>query len=581
MAPPTRRQFLHASGSALATATLTVPLATSLTTLSACSSPESDHTSQRASDTDNDQTNAASPFRFGVASGDPLQDRIIFWTALADVNATSVPYRLQLYADPDLQAPIGAPILGSSQLSGAYQIIKIDVNGLTPGTVYYYQFSALGFSSSIGRTRTLPAMADRIRLALATCGDFTRGFWNAYARLAEVRDIDAVVHLGDYIYENGRQDRLRPHTPARRCVAVDDYRARYAAYRSEPELQAVHQQHPMIWVWDDHETVDGLWRDGADPNDHEPSTDGPFSERKAAALTAVLEWLPVRQQDPNNREIIYREFNFGGMVNLIMLDTRRIGRDQQGEGNAPEGSDFFTQTGTFAEPSRHILGAEQEQWFLDRLQNSSSQWRFIGNSVVFSQIKAVAGIEGPGDTSVYANPDQWDGYKPARDRVFDHIEQHGIDNIIFCTGDVHASIAAEVSRDPNNTAVYQPGTGMGAVATEFVTPSISSGGDPEDPDPNDPEDSAENVVINNLGTLLAGSNPHSRYSQIGLNGYMIMDVNADRVQAEYWHVPEVEQPNDNVNNTANFIVNQSVAAITQTDNPATPDRPNAPELVPT
>jgi alkaline phosphatase D len=261
-----------------------------------------------------------------------------------------------------------------------------------------------------------------------------------------------------------------------------------------------------------------------------------------------------------------------------MIDTRRIGRDAPGVGNTQAGGDFFTQTGVFADESRHILGETQQQWLFDRL-SENYPWRFLGNSVTFSQIKVSPGTEADGQ-SVYANPDQWDGYKAARDRVFDHIENSSIDNLVICTGDVHASLVAEVSRDPNNSSHYVAGTGMGSVATEFVTPSISSGGDPKDPDSEDPEGSGESIAEGQLGTILAASNPHSRYAQIGLNGYMIMDVTAQRVQAEYWHVPEVEQINDGLTNTINFVVNSGTAATNETQDPATGNRPNTPPFAP-
>ncbi|HEX2084870.1 MAG TPA: alkaline phosphatase D family protein [Solirubrobacteraceae bacterium] len=476
-------------------------------------------------------------FRHGVASGDPLADRVILWTRVSGVTG---PLRVGwiVASDPALRKVVRR---GTARTGPRRDYtVKVDATGLQPGRTYHYGFVARGRRSPVGRTRTLPTGAvDSLTLVVATCGDWSRGLFNSYGRIADRDDVDAVVHLGDYIYETPkRDDRVRAHDPPVALRRLSDYRGRYASYRSDPNLQAMHRRHPLIWVWDDHETVDGTWRGGADPADHNDARDGPFAVRKAAALQAALEWLPIRSPDRRRPERIYRDFAFGDLVDLVMLDTRRIGRDRQGEGNVE--AEYFRQTGEFADPDRQILGAEQEAWLIDRLARSTATWRLLGNQVVFSPIKVVGAPEATG-MSVYANPDQWDGYAPARRRVLDAMERDGVQDVVVLTGDVHASMAFEVTEDPNNAAAYDPVSGRGARAVELVTPSISSASDPQEPQ--DAEGVVERLLLENAEALRV-PNPHMKYAEAVRNGYLLVQVNRERVRAEYWLVPTVTRPTD-------------------------------------
>lgn len=476
------------------------------------------------------------PFVHGVASGDPLADRVILWTRLTSAGRRRGPARVTWTVARD--AELRDVVLRGDEVTDASRdwTVHVDAIGLQAGTTYHYGFTAAGVASPVGRTRTAAAgVTARVRLGVVTCGDYTRGLFHAYRRVAEVDDLDAVVHLGDYIYEGGRQDRVRPHDPPTEVRTLAEYRRRYASYREDADLAELHRRHPVIWVWDDHETVDGTWRDGADPTNHDPVEDGPFAARKAAARQAALEWLPIRSPDPADPERIYRRFAFGDLVDLLMLDTRRIGRDRQGEGNVTE--DFFTQTGVFADPTRHILGERQERWLLDSLRESTAAWRLLGNQVVFAQLKVVGAPNATG-AGVFANPDQWDGYNPARNRVFDVLED-GVRDVVVLTGDVHAALALEVTRDPNNPAAYDPVTSRGAVAVELVTPSISSAGDPEQPIPG--SSTVERLVATRAAAV---PNPHLKYVRTQRNGYLLVDVDRDRVRAEYWLVPFVGRPTD-------------------------------------
>ncbi len=353
------------------------------------------------------------------------------------------------------------------------------------------------------------------------------------------------MHLGDAIYETARRDdRVRPHDPPVETVTLADYRRRWASYREDPALAAMMAAHPFVWVWDDHETGNGTWRGGA--SSHDEATEGPFAARKAAARQAALEWLPVRVPDRADPERIFRSFRFGDLVDLVMVDTRRYGRDRQVTGDVTE--DFFTRTGEVLDPSRQLLGVAQERWLADQLTGSTARWRLLGNQVVAAAIKVVGAPNATG-ASVYANPDQWDGYPAAQSRLHDLLER--TPDTVVLTGDVHASMAFEITRDPNDPTVYDPLTGRGVLAPELVAPSISSAGDPQLG--SDPEGVVEGLVAQGSAVLRV-PNPHLRYVEGTRNGYLLLDVDREQVRAEFWHVPTVTAPTREQALDAAFVV---------------------------
>ncbi len=468
-------------------------------------------------------------FRHGVASGDPLPDAVVLWTRLSEVSADT-PVRWQLAGDQAFTRVVASG--SATARADADCTVKVDVPGLAAATAYFYRFIAGEVHSPVGRTRTAPTAAvDALRFAVVTCSDYSRGLYNAYARVAELDDLQAVIHLGDYIYEGGRTDRARPHDPPKEIITLADYRRRYASYRETIELQDVHAAHPMIWVWDDHETANGAWRDGA--GNHDETIDGPFAARSAAAVQAALEWLPIRSPDAAQPLRIYRHFSFGPLCDLTMIDSRRIGRDQQGDNNAEQG---FVQTGVFADAAREILGSTQQAWVSAQLARPEHSWRLLGNQVVMAPLKIVGAPRATG-ASVFANPDQWDGYEPARDRFLDAAAAANVQNLVVLTGDVHASMAFEIVRDPNNPASYDGLSGRGSEGVEFVTPSISSAGENEE-QAEDPETLVEQLIVRGSEALRA-TNPQLKLFDAKLNGYLLLTVQPATLRAEYWLVPTV------------------------------------------
>lgn len=273
-------------------------------------------------------------FSHGVASGDPLQDRVILWTRATPTDGTarnlSVRWEVALTEDFNTVAAQGESRCGPA----TDYTVKVDASGLSADTTYYYRFVCQGIQSMTGTTRTLPASGiDPIALAVVSCSNYPQGFFHVYREIAG-RDVAAVLHLGDYIYEYpdgvySNEGMTNAHgrkvDPKGEVIALEDYRRRYALYRSDPDLQAVHAAHPFICVWDDHEIANDTWKTGAqNHNDGE----GVFEERKQAALKAYHEWLPIRDNPAGDRNKIYRSFELGDLATLIMLDTRLVGRDQ-------------------------------------------------------------------------------------------------------------------------------------------------------------------------------------------------------------------------------------------------------------
>lgn len=485
-------------------------------------------------------------FRHGVASGDPLLDRVILWTRVTPNNANQrIPVKCLVARDPRMQHVIGKFMAFSSAENDF--TVKIDAHGLKPDTTYYYQFYAKGEASPVGRTRTLPRDTDRIRLGVASCSNYPAGFFGAYSLLAQQNDLNAIVHLGDYTYEYGNETYgdgtaiNRIPEPNRETVTLADYRTRLSQYRRDPQLQEAHKLHPWIVVWDDHEVTNDAYIDGAE--NHQPD-EGDWEVRKAAALKAYFEWLPVRDnrgwRETNQR--IFRRFHFGDLAQLDMLDTRLFGREQQ----VPQLIDGVTSQllvtpeellfylNEINRADRQLLGETQEAWLYSQIEQAvvrNTQWQIIGQQVMVGQLS----IEAPGlppGVRIPLNTDQWDGYAGARQRFLSFLQSQNIQNTVILTGDFHSSWAHDLSFNPYDSSLYNPATGAGSRAVEFVGPAISS---PffVDPDP---------ALIKGLEQFALINNPHTSYVDLEKNGYMVIDIDRYRARAEYYHLDNVLNP---------------------------------------
>jgi alkaline phosphatase D len=456
-------------------------------------------------------------FLHGVASGDPRHDRVILWTRISGSAQSARPrVRWEVARDPDFRQIVER---GETRTDARRDFtVKVDAAGLRPQTTYYYRFIANGEQSSVGRTRTLPERnGTRLRVALASCANLPAGFFNAYRGIANRHDLDVVVHLGDYIYEyqNARYGDGtavgRVPSPDRELVTLDDYRTRHAQYKTDPDLQEAHRQHPWITVWDDHEIANNTWRDGA--SNHNPDQgEGSWVMRRAAAVRAYYEWMPIRASGSVADGRIYRTFRFGSLADLIMLDTRLVGRDQQ----APR-----DRRDQVEDPARSLLGPKQEDWLFDELQKSrarEARWQLLGQQVNFAPNTPWGRPPG--------NADAWDGYRPARDRIVDFLETNRMRSAVVLTGDVHSSWAYDVAKDPWEN--YQASTGKGAVAVELVTPSVTSptGWNPQ--------------TAERRRTQLLQARPHLRWVEGLSHGYIVLTVSTDAIQGDWFAVPTIE-----------------------------------------
>ena len=467
-------------------------------------------------------------FRHGVASGDPLTDRVVLWTRVtppATRSATGpIDVQWQIAADEKLGQIVAR---GTTQAAAERDFtVKVDAGSLQPGRPYYYAFTTGGEQSPIGRTKTLPDRADRLRFGSVSCSNYPAGYFNVYRCLANRPDLDAVIHLGDYIYEfaNGRYGdgsaSGRVPLPAGEASTLEDYRSRYATYRSDVDLQEAHRLHPFVVVWDDHESANDAWSGGA--GNHDPSK-GDWAVRLNAAYRAYLEWMPIRESNGTGIRL-YRSFRFGDLADVVMLDTRGL-RDRQVPGN-----DFKA----LADPGRSLLGAAQEAWLFDQLRSSQragSRWRILGQQILFATL-AFPGLP-------VGNPDLWDGYIPARNRVFDLLASDKITDVAILTGDIHSSWAFDIPRNPWNG--YDPTTGAGSVAVEFVTPAISS-----------PPFFAS-AELRERAAKLRPLARHLKFLEGEKNGYTLIDVTRERIQAEWYHVDTVAKRSDTEAKAASFV----------------------------
>ena len=443
-------------------------------------------------------------FSHGVASGDPLADAVILWTRVSPEGNEPIPVYWEMARDPDFTDRIAA---GWEATDATLDwTVKLDATGLPDGTTFYYRFRAMDRVSPVGRTRTTAAgAAESARLGVVACSSYARGYFHAYRGLAERDDLDAVLHLGDYIYEYGSGGD-RAHEPPRETVTLEDYRIRYAQYRTDPDLQAAHLRHPWIVVWDDHESANNSWKDAA--QNHQPEDEGDWQERKRAAAQAYSEWMPIRDQEDGR---IFRSFRFGDLVDLAMLDTRLWGRDRP--------ADSASDKATMRDENRSLLGFDQEEWLYGEIENSASRWMVLGQQVVMHQWKLQGLPESEGG-GVFANADQWDGYNASRERLFDAVENAERDNLVVLTGDVHSSWGADLTRDPNNPDHYDAMSGRGSLGVEMVCSSVTS-----------------SFAAAGLEAVLMGQNPALQFGETRSRGYLLLDLDHERARGS-WHYYE-------------------------------------------
>ena len=527
-------------------------------------------------------------FNYGVASGDPLSDRVILWThaKIPNSSATTVWLTWQVANDSAFASVVRS---GRVQATDAASFtVKVDVTGLAAGTSYFYRFvDDAGVASPVGTTRTLPAAnVASVKFAVFSCALYSEGFFNTYDAAAK-SDAQYAVHVGDYLYEYGsdpakfgNKDAValgRVATPANDIVSLSDYRTRYALYRSDASLQALHAKMPWIAVWDDHEFANNAWVGGAE--NHNPATQGDWNARKAAAAQAYHEWMPIRTPDATNLLKIYRRFDFGSLFTLHMLDTRIEGRDRQYDnfGDADGGvARYVTGLTTGSDASRRMMSATQQSWLTDGITASTATWQVLGNQDIMARMwfpatvlqayataatnptgvsdaisayltaKATRAAGGAAaltptqagllNTSVNPkipyNLDSWDGYPSNREAVLQSVKASN-KRLVALSGDSHNAWFAnlttlagdKVGVEFAGSSVTAPGfeaVGLGAMASSLdgsaLVPKLGS-----------------SVIGAGLGLV-----DDLSYSDSVRRGYLLMTVTADAVKGEYWFVSTVK-----------------------------------------
>ena len=435
------------------------------------------------------QSKAAGRYTFehGVASGDPLADGFVIWTRVSAAAGESVGVTWKVASDASMASILSEGVTRTGPDSD--YTVKVDVRGLPSGVQLFYQFSAESVESPIGKSRTLPSGdVEEARFAVVSCASYPTGYFHVYREIANRDDIDAVVHLGDYIYEYGVGEYATEHAeelsrvpdPPGELMTLSDYRRRHAQYKADPDSRAMHAAHPIISIWDDHEIANDAWRNGAENHNDD---EGAWTARRDAAIKAYFEWMPIRGEVDGGDTRIFRQFRYGNLLSLIMLDTRLHGRDKQ-----PQLSEDMTQDDidkVLNQPDRRLLGGDQENWLRGALERAvGTTWQLIGQQVMVSRLRSpdldpLLDLERPFAVSrevleysiamSKTNPplllDTWDGYGAARQNFLADLKA-GASNPVVLSGDLHTSLAGNLVPDGEKIPV----------AVEYMTSSVTSPG---------------------------------------------------------------------------------------------------------
>lgn len=503
---------------------------------------------------------AAGPFQHAVASFEPTTSGVLLWTRLSGQSAVD----WELARDPALEDVVAR---GQAVTSAERDhTVVVEVDGLEPATSYWYRFTAGVERSPVGRTRTLPGTgAEALRIATVCCARYSVAPLGVYRAVAE-REVDLVLHLGDYIYEDDGAHGPRPHDPPHEAVTLDDYRRRIAQIRADPDAQALHLRHPMVAIWDDHDLADNAWRTGA--KEHDPSEHGPWARRVAAAAQARQEWVPARLRDPDDPLTTWRSLEVGDLAEVLLLDTRLQGRDRHAGDDGSLDLD---------DPDRSLLGDRQRTWLEERLADPSHRWAVVASGVVVNEIelswpRPLRWIDAllPNGYAVLdgrvLHDDQWDGYPAERARLAHWLRarRDAGGRTLLLSGDVHSSWAFDGPCDDDG----QP------LAVEATTPAVSSAA----------MGRARFPVLWRLLDRVVNDLDHVRWADVTERGYAVTDIERDAVTVTWWFVhPFDEDPATHATPAASFRSERAASSPRWCATEAVttdPERPGLPEPLP-
>ena len=468
-------------------------------------------------------------FRHGVAAGVPGERSITLWTRVSDLERSGR-VELEVARDASFRRVVHRSEVRAAAIRDYTARAVVAGGALKPAEQYYYRFATRAASSPVGRFRTaLPADSrEPVRIGFFSCQDYQAGYYTALAGLAR-EDLDLVVCLGDYVYErtyfNGPAAR-RDHTGANGdgdVQTLPEYRDKYALYRSDPDLQAMHASSAFAAVWDDHEVEDNWAAD--DSGDATPPAQRrvPFADRRRAGFLAFFEWMP-RLRLPADPSRIYGKLALGANAELFLLDQRQYRDDQ------PCGDSFLLPPCIDGETRRSsLLGAAQKAWLMDELHASPARWKVVANQVMIMSLDLTPGI------AAALNPDSWDGYGSERREILGDLRARGTRDVTFITGDIHTFFAGNVHTNGRFTGPR--------VATEFVGGSVTSAG---------LEDIVGLPAVTEPAVLAL--NPHLRYTEHRSRGYGVLEARPDELLVTFRSPLTVDQPTAPVRTLASFRV---------------------------
>ncbi|HCE4788375.1 TPA: alkaline phosphatase D family protein [Vibrio parahaemolyticus] len=508
-----------------------------------------------------DNESVAVSFEHGVASGDPTQTQVIIWTRVTTA-ASYVDVSWQVASDMEFSNVVQSGVFTTD--TGRDFTVKVDVQNLNANSQYYYRFMVGEMMSEVGQTQTLPEDGvEKASMAVVSCANYPAGYFHVYREILNQHKqspFDVVLHLGDYIYEYGAggyasEDAAalgREPSKGTECITLDDYRKRYAQYRQDADLQALHAKLPMIAVWDDHELANDTWKNGAENHQDD---EGRFIDRRAAAAAAWTEWLPVRENTFSNM-LIYRQFSFGNLVNLMMLDTRLVGRDKPLDYFSLSAPTMEAIGGLVAQSrsaDRELLGTEQLAWLMNEFNTHDAKWNVLGQQVLMSRMELPSSVMtamfqlftsteekkteallavNTAITGYLADPsadpislpynlDAWDGYYVEREKVY-QLAKASSGNFVCLAGDTHNAWASELKDVSNNP-----------IGVEFATSSVSSPGLEEylalDP-----------VAIAQMEYTLPHLVSELQWADIKQRGFMRVTFTADAAQSTWYLVSTIK-----------------------------------------
>ncbi|MEN9303467.1 MAG: hypothetical protein RL264_1896 [Bacteroidota bacterium] len=431
------------------------------------------------------------PFTYGVTSGDPTIDRVILWTRIESNQSELVTWQISkdsLFSSIDQT--------GTFITDGQRDwTVKVDVENLEAQTNYYYRFkSQAGEFSDIGHTKTAPISDyDHSRLAIMSCSSIYSGFFNAYQRIAERKDLDLIIHVGDYIYDfvdADEQVRVPDPFPID-PITLDEWRERHRYYLMDPNLRAARKAHPWIVLWDNHD-VDG-----------QPG-------HEFAPIQAFMEYIPIRLPNPNDSTLIYRKIAYGSLMDIFVTDVL-----------------IYKSQDTLSNGTISMIGNAQYDWLSQNLTASTAKWKLLPmqNLMAGWSVQNVPSFVGIGQNGVL-DPSNWDGYDADRDRLLNFISSNNIDNVVVLSGDSHVSIVADLTTDPQNNSIYNSQTGQGSVAVEFLPTSITRGNFDE---------MGFGWAIGIVTPIMEAENPNHVFMNLVDHGYGLLDVKPDSCVAELWY----------------------------------------------